>query len=311
MYTVPQSVLAAESPANSQIDVCAILPGSSQDSSLSTTEQLRLDESLLTSLSVEDRRYITATLEINVQSGRAIRVMTKMSASRRVFTQFWDGEIAYAPSLTWDILWLAYQHRVLVVFTEDSERILALHHHCDLAWQALAQQLTGRAIQLLMRAGVGLGCACDRGAEMAQQVCECALSHAYPCDVPLDYWLSTILKNVNLQVWTRSQDLLDRDPAMHSLEEMEDRGVSIAARSFMCAAANHAMTDPSCSSTQMDALIGAVNRMQSEERRLVVAYTYFADMTDDEIAARLHKSKAVVHILRHRALKQLRSLIDE
>lgn len=270
-----------------------------------------IDDDLLTPLPAVAHQYVATILDGNAHSGRAVRVMTRMRASRQIFTQFWDREIEYSPTLSWEVLWLAYQHRVLTVFAEDSERILALHHHSELAWQALAQQLTGKAIHLLVRAGVGMGCACDKAAEMAQQTCVCALAHIYPCDVPLDYWLYTILKNVTLQVWTRSQDLLDRDPTMHSLEDLEDRGVGVAGRAFMCAAANHGATDPSHSSTQMDALIHAINQMQSEERRLVVAYTYFADMTDDEIAARLHKSKAVVHILRHRALRQLHSLLEE
>lgn len=270
-----------------------------------------IDANLLAPLPAVAHQYIAATLEINAQSGRAARVMARMRASRQIFTQFWDQAIEYTPTLTWDTLWLAYQRRVLVVFAEESERILALHQHCGLAWQALVQQLTSKAIHLLMRAGVGMGYACDKAAEMAQQACACALAHTYPCDVPLDYWLYTILKNVNLQVWTRSQDLLDRDTAVYSLEDMEDRGVGIAARSFMCAAANRGAIDPAHSSAQMDALIHTIDQMQSEERRLVVAYTYFADMTDDEIAARLHKSKAVVHILRHRALRQLHSLIEE
>jgi DNA-directed RNA polymerase specialized sigma24 family protein len=34
-------------------------------------------------------------------------------------------------------------------------------------------------------------------------------------------------------------------------------------------------------------------------------------MTDDEIAVKMKKSKAVVHILRHRALKQLRVLVED
>lgn len=270
-----------------------------------------VDEGLLAPLPAIDHQYIADVLDNNVHSGRAARVMTHMRTSRQIFMQFWDRAITYAPTLTWESLWLAYQHRVLVVFAQDSERILALSQHSETAWQALAQQLTSKAIHLLTRAGFGMGYACDKAIEMAQQACTCALAHTYPCDVPLDYWCYTILKNINLQVWTRSQDLLDRNPAMHSLEDMEERGVSVAARSFMCAAANHGAHDPAHSSAQMDALIHAINQMQSEERRLVVAYTYFADMTDDEIAARLHKSKAVVHILRHRALKQLHSLIEE
>jgi|GEM_PF-1419057 len=281
------------------------------ESTAPASDAWEIDADLLAPLPVTAHQYVAAILDINAHSGRAARVMAKMRASRQIFTQFWDHAIAYAPTLTWEMLWLAYQHRVLVVFADDCERILALHHHSELAWQALAQQLTGKAIHLLMRAGVGMGCACDKATEIAQQACECALSHPYPCDVPLDYWLYTILKNVNLQVWTRSQDLLDRDPTMHSLDEMAEHGIGIAARAFMCAAANHGATDPAHSSAQMDALIDAINHMQSEERRLVVAYTYFADMTDDEIAARLHKSKAIVHILRHRALRQLRALIEE
>ncbi len=308
---MPQNTDACKSIVAVEGNEAAEWFGPTPDLPLITADPWMVDDNLLTSLPTTAREYVVATLHTNARSGRAARVIGKMRASRQIFTQFWDHAIEYAPALTWEMLWLAYQHRVLVVLADDRERILALYQHSELTWQALAQQLTGKAIHLLMRAGVGMGCACDKATEIAQQACECALSHTYPCDVPLDYWLYTILKNVNLQVWTRSQDLLDRDPTMHSLDEMAERGVGIAARAFMCAAANHGATDPAHGSAQMDALIDAINQMQSKERRLVVAYTYFADMTDDEIAARLHKSKAVVHILRHRALRQLRTLIEE
>jgi RNA polymerase sigma factor (sigma-70 family) len=308
---MPPNAPTSKSADIARNDDSAACPGVESDVSPEITAQLTPDDSLLAPLSTNTREYVVAVLHLNAHSGRAVRVMARMRASRQIFTQFWDRAIEYAPTLPWEILWLAYQHRVLTVFAGDSERILALHHHNELAWRTLAQQLTSKAIHLLLRAGVGMGCACDRAAEMAQQTCVCALAHTYPCDVPLDYWLYTILRNVNLQVWTRSQDLLDRDQTIDSLEDMQDRGVNVATRSFMCAAANHSAKDPAHSSAQMDALIHAINQMQSEERRLVVAYTYFADMTDDEIAARLHKSKAVVHILRHRAIKQLRSLIED
>ena len=308
---MPQNAPTCESAAIAKNNDSAACADVESGVSLEITTQLTPDNTLLASLSIDARKYVVAVLHLNTQSGRAERVMAKMRASRQVFTQFWDGAVEYASTLPWEILWLAYQHRVLTVFSEDSERILALHHHSESAWQTLTQQLTSKAIHLLMRAGVGVGYACDRAAEMAQQTCVCALAHTYPCDVPLDYWLYAILRNVNLQIWTRSQDLLDRDQTVHSLEDMQDRGVNVATRSFMCAAANHSTNDPAHSSAQMDALIHAINQMQSEERRLVVAYTYFADMTDDEIAAHLHKSKAVVHILRHRAIKQLRLLIED
>jgi len=290
------------------------LPGISSDnpgSPVDESDSWMIDHGLLSSLSPAGCDFVAAVLETNAHSGRAARVIGKMRARRQVFMQFWDGEIAFSPDLTWAELWAAYQHRVLFVFKADSERILAWHHRGEQAWRTLMHELTGKAIRSLVRVGFSLECACDKAAEMAQETCERALAHAYPCDVPVDYWLYAILRNINLQVWTRSQDMLDRDPTISSLDELEDMGICIAARSFMCAAANHGATDPSHSSTQMDALIHAINQIQSMERRQVVAYTYFADMTDDEIAAHLHKSKAVVHILRHRALKQLRSLIEE
>lgn len=274
-------------------------------------ERRTIDAALLQPLSPAERAYVTTTLETNVRSGRAGRVMDKMHASHAAFAQFWDGAVEFSPALTGEELWVAYQHRVILIFCADRVRILALDQRSAEAWQALSQQLTGKALRLLTHAGFGAACACDKAAELAQQTCTCLVAHAYPCDIPLDYWLYTILKNVTLQALTRSQDLLDRDPAVRSLDDLEDRGVCVAAHSFMCAATNAGAGDPLHGSAQMDALIQAINRMPSAERRMVVAYSYFADMTDEEIAARLHKSKAVVHILRHRALKQLRSLIEE
>lgn len=304
--TVEASCAEAELPARS-------LPVAAAEMTHEITQEWRceIDAMLLQPLYPAERAYVSNTLETNVRSGRAGRVMEKMHASHAAFAQFWDGAIEFSPVLTHEELWSAYQHRVLLIFCADPVRILALHQHSAAAWQTLSQQLTGKALRLLTHAGFGAACACDKAAEMAQQTCTCLVAHAYPCDIPLDYWLYTILKNVILQALTRSQDLLDRDPTLHSLDDLEDRGVCVAAHSLMCAAANAGAGDPLHSSAQMDALIQAINRMPSAERRLVVAYSYFADMTDDEIAAKLKKSKAVVHILRHRALKQLRTLVEE
>ena len=198
-----------------------------------------IDAMLLQPLYPAERAYVSNTLETNVRSGRAGRVIEKMHASHAAFAQFWDGAIEFSPVLTHEELWSAYQHRVLLIFCADPVRILALHQHSAAAWQTLSQQLTGKALRLLTHAGFGAACACDKAAEMAQQTCTCLVAHAYPCDIPLDYWLYTILKNVILQALTRSQDLLDRDPTLHSLDDLEDRGVCVAAHSLMSVSYTH------------------------------------------------------------------------
>ena len=270
-----------------------------------------IDSRFWTPLCTIERTYLAAVLKNNIQSGRVERVMSRMGASAQAFSQFENKQVAFSPDLTWEELWIAYQHRMLVIFLADHLRIMALHSGNDLEWEALSRQLVCKAQHLLTDAGYGMMSASDTAAELAQQTCECMVANVYPCDIPLDYWLYTILKNVTLHLLTRSQDLLDRAPCMHSLDDLEDRGVPVVARSLVCDAANASVDDPSYRSGQIDALIDAIGRLQSKQRRTVVTYSYFADMTDDEIAVKMKKSKAVVHILRHRALKQLRVLVED
>lgn len=289
----------------------SIVRSNKQPSNKSDEPLYFIDSHLWAALCNAECTYVTAVIQNNIQSGRAERVMDKMSANAQIFAQFENRQVAFSPNLTWEDLWIAYQHRVLAVFLADHVRIMALHSGSNLAWEVLSRQLVSKAQHLLTSAGYGMTAAYDTAAELAQQTCECMIANVYPCDIPLDYWFYTILKNATLHLLTRSQDLLDRAPCMHSLDDLEDRGVPVVARSLVCDATNAGVDDPSNRSGQMDALLDAIGRLQSKQRRTVVTYSYFADMTDDEIAAKMKKSKAVVHILRHRALKQLRILVED
>lgn len=115
----------------------------------------------------------------------------------------------------------------------------------------------------------------------------------YDCYRPLDGYLVSATKNAAASKLRRSKGEADV-----SLDELKT-------------ALQFAKPDDSESIDIRIILIDAIGRMQSEERKLVVFYTYFADLSDDEIAAKLHKSKAIVHILRHRALKQLRTIWEQ
>ncbi len=149
--------------------------------------------------------------------------------------------------------------------------------------------------------------------DAAQQTCLKIYSSAFPYDVAFDTWNHVILKNQILHPLTRSGDLLDRcrriDPLESMQAEMEDRRVEVAA-SY---ASNHPGPSHMLNSGQVeerDCIVRALVKVSSLERSAVIVFTYFYELSDEEIAVQLGKSKGAIHTLRHRALRQLQQILS-
>lgn len=216
--------------------------------------------------------------------------------------------------------WLAYQRRVVQTFAAERSRLLAFESGDDAAWAALERQLERSAQRMLIQQGVGGSYAADKGAELAQQACVSIFRAAYPCDVAFDAWSHTVLRNVVRAAKSRSRDVLDRDPFVRSLDEWQEGadgdevgGVaplaggsgSNGSRPFAAGSG-----DGPGAGSDMAALIDAIQQMRSANRRAVLVYTYFLGLDDGEIAEKLGRNRDGVQVLRHRALRQLRSIVE-
>ena len=225
----------------------------------------------------------------NVASRRALRVM------EQYFSCTPEG-------------WEQYQRRVLYTFQCEHVRYDALHEGDMAAWETLTRQLTLAAQRMLQRSGMCSQYARDQATELSQQACEHIFAATYPWDISFDLWARTIVRNVFLQRCTRSRDLMDRGPFAPEELELEDLCEHAGPRG---AAANHNQAELGTYESYSDAgeLIAAIEQMQSQQRRDVILYTFFEELSDEEIAEAIGKSRSAVQTLRHRALRQLRMLL--
>lgn len=255
-------------------------------------DRLACEHSLMcdhtTSLANDDLLRIATILRRNLRLGRAQRVMAKQGGDLSATT------------------WLAYQRQVVQVYWHEYGRVCRLAENDRQAWELLWRELANAARLALLRYFMGGAAAEDRACDASQQACAQIFANAFPFDAPFSRWACAILRNCILQVLTRSSDLLDRHPYIESLDDLDAPRGAHGALAFA-----HWSEDAYTHSDQMGALIAAIERMQSQNRRQVLMYSYFEDMDDKEIAEAMHRSTGVIHTLRHRALRQLREIMAE
>jgi RNA polymerase sigma factor (sigma-70 family) len=237
-------------------------------------------------------RRITDIVSQNVASGRAQRVMAGQSIEGR-------EELPFE----------TYIDRVVNFYLREHSRVEALAARNEVAWTELLEQLAGRAYNILLRLQVPPGRARGEAADFAQAACEVIFSYPFPYDVSFDAWATRLLKNCILWRYTRSQDLIDREPRILSLDRP---GGSETDGDFSL---YDLLADDSGASAfkrfeVREWLIQAIARLRSRAQQQVIIDTFFYELSDEEIAKRLGKSKQAVYNLRHRALKRLKQILE-
>lgn len=269
-----------------------------------------LDRQLAAGLTSQEYSRVCAILVRNLTSRRALRVMGHYAGQLKS-----EGMgAAQATSSTGPgalpcptECWMQYQLRVIRTFEAERSRYDALFAGDANAWETLTRQLTHAAQRMLLHNGFGSLYAREQAAEMSQQTCEHIVAAPYPWDISFDLWSHTIMRNIFLQRYTRSHDLMDRvmlkgDPL--ELDEVSEwTALDAPADPYDCTAGG-ASAYPDASE-----LIEAIEQMQSRQRRAVILYTYYEELSDEEIAQEIGKSRNAVQTLRHRALRQLRTLL--
>ncbi len=238
-------------------------------------------------------RHITQIVLRNVASGRVQRVI--------IAGQFTESRKALSE---------AYIDRVIASYLREHGRVEALAARDEVAWTELFQQLASRAYNILLRMQAPSGRAQDEAADFAQDVCETIFNHPFPYDVSFDAWVTRILKNRILWCYTRSPDLADRKPWMWSLDRPSRSGPDDDF-SLYDLLSDESSDAPFEKSEVQEMLIQAINRLRSTAQQQVVVDTFFYDLSDDEIAMRLGKTKQAVYNLRFRALRNLRRILKK
>ncbi len=267
---------------------------------------------------VELIEQITKIISRNLTSGRAKRVVDKSGVGAPVSQTLVSGD-KQAQSQTCSHKQqnaepqplVAYVDRVITTYLKEYSRVERLAVGDEAEWVQLHNRLANRAYYALLRRQISATRARDEAMEFAQEACYVIFNSLFPCDVPFDAWTAKILNNLILQRYTRSRDLIDRKPqAVTSLDcpgYQTDTGDEFSLYDLL--------TDESSivafkQVEVQDWLIRAIACLRSQAQQQVIIYTYFYDLSDEEIAKRIQKSKNAVQILRHRALKQLQKILE-
>jgi RNA polymerase sigma factor (sigma-70 family) len=101
--------------------------------------------------------------------------------------------------------------------------------------------------------------------------------------------------------------VLNGDP--FDLEEMQERLLPELSEATCTSSLAYSTARREQAYADASELIDAIEQMPSRQRRAVILYTYYEELSDEEIAHVIGKSRNAVQTLRHRALRQLRSLL--
>jgi RNA polymerase sigma factor (sigma-70 family) len=152
--------------------------------------------------------------------------------------------------------------------------------------------------------------AADDAHDFAQQACEIVYREPFPYDVSFDAWTTLILHNCIRQRDSRSRDLIDRDRRVISLD-LPDPRVEWNDFSLYDVLSDVSGLTPFERLEVQEWLLQAIGRLRSRVQQQVIINTYFDELSDEDIAQRLGKSKNNVQLLRHRALKRLKQILEK
>lgn len=202
-----------------------------------------------------------------------------------------------------------YIDRVIATYLREHDRVEKLVAQDETTWRELGEQLAGSAYHILLRQQVPAARAVNDALDFAQQTCEAVLSHRFPYDVAFDAWTTVILRNQILQRYTRSPDLMDRESESLSLDR-PDQSETDDDFSLYAVLADTSSISPFEKIEVQEWLIQAIDRLPSQAQQQVIVDTFFYELTDDEIAQRLHRTKQAIYSLRHRALRRLHQMLE-
>ncbi|CAG0935155.1 hypothetical protein TFLX_03987 [Thermoflexales bacterium] len=257
-----------------------------------TVTQDQLNQTDLNALQLTER--VVEIVLRNLASGRAQRVMDNCrNASTNANASLEQ-----------------YIDKVIVRYLAERQRVERLAERDDAEWAQLLELMTTRAYRILYRWQVNDLQSKDIATDFAQQTCESIYAAVFPYDVSFDAWATVILSNHIRQHYTRSQDLIDRNPLMESLD------LSVTSDPDEMTSLYETLSDPTAAhlferiDVQQE-IIDAIAQLPSHTQQDVIVYSYLYGWSDEQIASHLGKTKQAIYNLRHRALRQLRQVFKE
>ncbi|HLF25893.1 MAG TPA: sigma-70 family RNA polymerase sigma factor [Anaerolineae bacterium] len=206
--------------------------------------------------------------------------------------------------------WLGeYVDRVIHYYLDEHERVERLAGGDNVEWDRLQRLLCWRADKMLRRWSLTGLATKPEAVDFAQQTCVSIYNAAFPYDVAFDAWATLILRNEILKRFTRSTDMIDRNPSLESLDHLDTNHTADSWRSLY-----DVLADPESEALFervdiQEQIKQAIARLPSQAQRQVVTDTFLLGRSDQWIARDLGRSRQAVYNLRHRAIQQLRQIM--
>jgi RNA polymerase sigma factor (sigma-70 family) len=202
-----------------------------------------------------------------------------------------------------------YVDRVIEHYEREHERIHKLGARDDEEWQTLFQQLVIRAYNKLLDFSISKGRAYSEAYDLAQEACEAIFRDTYPYDVAFDAWATKILNNRILRKYSRSSEPMDKPRLMQSIDEIVE-GDTGSRRVLWFILTSKEAPRAFKRVENRELLFQAIEQLKSQAQQQVVMRSFLLGESDEEIAAKLGKTKQAIYNLRHRALVKLKEILS-
>ncbi len=234
---------------------------------------------------------------------QVVRSVEKNLAVSRFRRFSFRRDVPHPPTLT------DYVDQVVLHTRREYARVQALERRDDVEWDRLWQSLFQRACRSVQHFRGGAESQAE-ARDFAQQACEVIYRERYPSDISFDVWAATILKNLILAYYTRSPDVLSQPWLPYSLDEPKSARKDSALPLDEVLPNPHAPAEFERIEDRM-VLLDAIAQLRSKAQRDIIVGTFLEQLSDEQIARQLGKSKQAVHNLRSRALAQLKEILSE
>ncbi len=233
---------------------------------------------------------------------QVVRSVEKNLAVSRFQRFSFRRSVSHPPTLA------EYVDTVILHTRHEYARVQALERRDDVEWNRLWQSLFQHACRMVqhLRGVEGR----DEARDFAQQACEVIYHKRYPFDISFDAWAVTILKNLILAYYTRSHDVLNPSRPPYSLDEPKSAPESSAIPWGDVLPNPHAPAEFEKIEDRM-VLLDAIEQLRSKAQRDIIVGAFLGELSDEQLARQLGKSKQAVYNLRLRALARLKKILTE
>ncbi len=194
-------------------------------------------------------------------------------------------------------------------FLTEHDRVDALLAGDAMAWNGWHSFLRRRARVNIRRYTWQTGRTWLDVDDVAQKASMEILAGHFPCDVPFEAWSSRLVSNLVHAAFRLSQDLHDHRSGVISLDAFRAKAMQGGILSTSHELLPHQHRAWQYAEIRM-LVEDAVARIRSADRRTVVIDTFFTGLSDEEIAQHLDTTLSNVHVLRYRALRELRTILE-